>query len=47
MKCPKCKKKLKCVDSRGYPGNVRIRKYRCPDPKCGFEETTEEKLNNT
>jgi len=42
MVCPECQTKLKCIDSRPYPGNIRIRKYRCPE--CGFKETTSEEM---
>lgn len=41
MRCPKCRNKLKCFDSRDMPeGFCRRRYYRCSNNECDMHYTT-------
>jgi len=42
MNCPHCHTRMGCYDSRLHPGNIRIRRYECPE--CGYKDKTSEQL---
>jgi len=43
MICPKCRTKMKVVDSRQLLSNLRKRYYKCP--KCDYRPTTSERFD--